>query len=99
MANTDDPVIVAMADLTRGKDVASLAQGIVHWLPPLHLYPAPQTVHAVRAQKPFSSGPPEVKLPGGHARQEVLPPSVPDEKYLSSPHARHPVPFSLPSSS
>ena len=43
MANTDDPVIVAMADLTRGKDVASLAQGIVHWLPP------PEALDAARA--------------------------------------------------
>lgn len=34
MAATDAPVIVNMQRLTRGKDVASLAQGIVHWLPP-----------------------------------------------------------------
>ena len=34
IAATDAPVIVNMQRLTRGKDVASLAQGIVHWLPP-----------------------------------------------------------------
>ena len=34
IAATDAPVIVKMQRLTRGKDVASLAQGIVHWKPP-----------------------------------------------------------------
>lgn len=42
MRATDAPCIVKMQDLTRGKDVASLAQGIVHWLPPAEALEAAQ---------------------------------------------------------